>query len=183
VRLIASAAVVTTLAVLAAGCGGGGSSKEEQWASSVCTNVANWKQQIQSIGADARSKLQSPSVGTLDAIKADVNKAVDATKQLSSNLKALGAPNSGSGTQAKQQIDSLATQLENTVNMAKQTTANLPKNATLSQTVSQLASLAPALESLLTNTKTTLSSVQTTGSDIKKGFDQAKSCKQFRSGS
>jgi archaellum component FlaC len=180
VRFVASAIVLSTvLACGAAGCGGGASS-EEKWADSVCTDVANWKQQIQNEVNDARSKLQSHSAGTVAAIKTDVQQAADATTQLATNLKALRAPNNGSGTQAKQQLDSLGTELENTVNQAKQTVENLPKDATVSQTVSQLAPLGPALQSMVTKTKTTLTSIQSRASDLKKGFEQASSCKQFR---
>jgi hypothetical protein len=181
VRLVLSAVVVSAaLAFVAAGCGGGASS-EEKWASSVCTDIANWKKELQQQVNDAQAKLQSPGAGTLDAIKTNVQNAADATKQLASNLKALDAPNSDSGTQAKQQLDSLSTQLQNTVNMAKQSVATLPKNATLNQAVSQLAALGPALQSLVTNTKTTLNSIQSSSSDLKKGFQDADSCKQVRS--
>jgi hypothetical protein len=179
VRLVASAVVVSAvLAFLAAGCGG--QSSEEKWAGSVCTNITNWKQQIQKEVNDARSTLQSPGAGTMDAIKTDVQQAADATKQLASNLRGLGAPNTSSGTQAKQQLDALSTQLENTVNHAKQTVASIPKNATLTQSVSQLSALGPSLQSLVTNTKTTLSSIQSSSSELKKGFDKADSCKQLQ---
>ena len=181
VRLVASAiAVSALLAFVAAGCGGGGTSSEEKWAGSVCTDIANWKQQLQQQVNDARSKLQSPGAGAIAAIKTDVQQAADATKQLATNLKALDAPNTDSGTQAKQQLDSLATQLQNTVSHAKQTIASLPKNASVTQIVNQLGTLGPELQSLVTNTKTTLSSIQSSGSDLKKGFDKADSCKQFR---
>lgn len=171
--------LATVFAFAAAGCGGGPSA-EEKWAGSVCTDVSNWKQQIQNETSDVRSKVQSPSAGMVDAIKTDVQDAADATKQFASNLKALGAPNTDSGTQAKQQLDSLATQLETTVNQAKQTVADLPENATRSQTVTQLAALGPALQSMVSSTKATLTSIQSSASDLKKGFEQASSCKQFR---
>src|SRR5438034_923082 len=181
VRPLASALVAATaLALVAAGCGGG-ASDEEKWAGSVCSDVATWKQQLQQQVNDARSTLQSPGAGTVAAVKTDVQQAADSTKKLASDLKALGAPNTDAGAQAKQQLDSLATQLENTVNHAKQTVAGLPANATVSQTVSQLSTLGPALQSLVTNTKTTLASIQSSSSDLKKGFDKADSCKQFRS--
>ena len=179
-RLVASAVVVSAvLAFMAAGCGGGQSS-EEKWASSVCTSISDWQQQLQKEVNDARSKLQSPQAGTLDAVKTDVQQAADATKQLASNLTGLGAPNTSSGTQAKQQLDALSTQLANTVNQAKQSVASIPKNATLSQSVSQLSALGPSLQSLATNTKTTLNSIKSSSSDLKKGFDKADSCKQLQ---
>jgi ABC-type transporter Mla subunit MlaD len=180
VRLVASALVVSAaLAFLTAGCGGGKSS-EEKWASSVCTNITNWKDEIQKQVNDAQSKLQSPGAGTMTAIKGNVQQAADATNQLASDLKSLGAPNTSSGQQAKQQLDSLATQLQNTVNHAKQTISGLPKNAGLTQIVNQLSTLGPELQSLVTNTKTTLNSIQSSSSDLKKAFQKANSCKQLQ---
>jgi hypothetical protein len=181
VRRVLSAVVVSAaLAFTAAGCGGGGASAEEKWAGSVCTDISNWKQQIQKEVNDAKATLQSPGAGTMNAIKTDVQQAADATNQLGSNLKSHGAPNTDAGTQAKQQLDALATQLQNTVNQAKEMITNLPQSATLSQSVSQLASLGPALQSLVTNTKTTLNSIQSSSSDLKKGFQDADSCKQLQ---
>ena len=55
--------------------------------------------------------------------------------------------------------------------------------------VAALAAAAPAssarsdrfvLRPLVTNTKTTLSSIQSSSSDLKKGFDDADSCKQLK---
>jgi chromosome segregation ATPase len=181
VRLVVSAVVVSAaLAFAAAGCGGGGASAEEKWAGSVCTDITSWKQHIQKEVDDARTALQSPGAGTMDAIKTDVQQASDATKQLASSLKSQDAPNTDAGTQAKQQVDALATQLQNTINQAQETIANLPQNATLSQAVSQLASLGPSLQSLVTNTKTTLNSIQSSSSDLKKGFQDADSCKKLQ---
>jgi len=183
VRLVASALFVSaSLAFLAAGCGGG-QSNEEKWASSVCTDISNWKQQIQKEVDNAQSALQSPGAGTMDSIKTSVQQAADATRQLGSNLKALGAPNTSAGTQAKQQLESLSTQLENTVNQAKQSVSSIPQNATPSQTASQLAALGPSLQSLVTNTKTTLNSIKSSSSQLKEGFDKADSCKKLQQSS
>jgi hypothetical protein len=178
-RFASVLALTATLAVVAAGCGGG-ASPEEKWADSVCTDIGDWKSQIQKSVSDVREQLQSPGTGTIAAIDAEIQEAVDATNQLASDLKALGAPDTESGAQAKQQVDALATQLDSTVTKTKQTVESLPDGASVSQVTQTLAPLLPSLQSLAVKVSSTLSSVQESGSELKDGFEKADSCEQFR---
>jgi ABC-type transporter Mla subunit MlaD len=178
VKRLASALVLTaTLAFVAAGCG---QSPEEKWASSVCTDIGNWKSQVQKSTNEIRDKLQSPQAGMLAAIDADIQEALDATRELASKLKATEPPDTDSGQQAKQQVDALASRLAATVASAKQTVEGVPKNADLGQTLQKLAPLAPQLQSLAVNASSTLAAVQENDKKLKEGFDKADSCKQFR---
>jgi len=172
-------ALAAALASVAAGCGSGASA-EEKWADSVCTDLGNWKNQVKQTTDDIAAKLRSPQQGTLTAMKADVQKLVDSSQELAHNLSALAAPKTQSGTQAKQQLDSLASQFETTTNKAKQTLATVPENAGLTETATKLAPLAPDLQSLAAQAKTTVQSIEASSSDLKKGFEQADSCKQLR---
>jgi chorismate synthase len=176
-RFVAAVALSAVLAVVVAGCG---ASAEEKWAGSVCSDVADWKSQVQKASDDVKTQLQSPQAGTLAAINTDVRSAVDATQQLATDLKATKAPDTDAGTQAKQQIDSLASQLDTTVTKAKQTVDSVPQGAGLVETAQKLAPLASDLSSLLASASSTLSSVQASASEIKSGFDNADSCKQFQ---
>lgn len=163
---------------VAAGCGG--SSPEEKWASSVCSDIGDWKSQVQQSSDDVRAQLQSPKAGTLASIDAEVRTAVDATKQLATDLKSTNPPDTDAGTQAKQQIDSLSSQLDTTVAKAEQTLDSVPQGAGLTETAQKLAPLIPDLSSLLVSTSSTLSAVQASATEIKDGFEKADSCKQFR---
>jgi ABC-type transporter Mla subunit MlaD len=167
-----------TLAVVAAGCGGGASA-EEKWADSVCAPVGTWKSQIQKSTDEIREKVRSPGAGTLAAVQGDVQEAIDATQKLGSDLKALDAPNTDSGAQAKQRLDSLADQLQTTAAQANQTVQGVPDSATLSQTIQQLAPLAAALQSLASSASSTLDSIQASSTKLKDGFEKADSCEQF----
>jgi uncharacterized phage infection (PIP) family protein YhgE len=179
VRRVASViALWAALAVVAAGCGG--APPEEKWASGVCSDISDWKDQLQKSVNDVREQVQSPGTGTVAAIQAEVQEALDATQELASDLKARGAPDVESGDQAKQQLDALATQLDATVTQAKQTIENLPAGADAGEIVKRLAPLAPAIQSLVVKTSSTLDSVKTSGSKIKEGFDKADSCDEFR---
>jgi hypothetical protein len=178
IRVLSVLALSATLAFVAAGCGG--ASAEEKWAGNVCTNIGDWKSELQTSVNGVRDKLQSPGAGTLSAINADVQNAVDATNKLASDLKATGPPDTEGGAQAKQQLNALASQLKTAVANAKQTLAGLPEGASLSETAQKLAPLAPALQSLTTSASKTIDSIKATSSKLKEGFDKADSCKQFR---
>jgi septal ring factor EnvC (AmiA/AmiB activator) len=177
-RLAPLVVLSAILAFVAVGCGG--PSAEEKWAGTVCSDIGDWQDQIQKSVSDIREEIQSPKPGTLAAIDAEVEEAADATRQLVSNLRALGAPETESGDQAKQQVDALATQLDATVTQAKQTVDSLPQNADVSQIAQTFAPLLPSLQSLAVKVSSTLASVQASGSKLKEGFEKADSCEQFR---
>jgi hypothetical protein len=168
------------LAVVAAGCGGG-KSAEEKWAGSVCTDISNWKGDVQQNANNVRDKLKSPQEGTVAAIDAEIQKAVTATGDLGTNLKSLEPPNSDQGKQAKQQLDAFSSQVETTGENAKQTVDSVPADATASETVQKLAPLASDLKDLSVQTSKTLESVKSSGDKIKEGFEKADSCKQLKS--
>jgi methyl-accepting chemotaxis protein len=172
-------ALAVGLAAVAAGCGGG-KSAEEKWADSVCTDLGNWKSQVTQATNDIAEKVRSPEQGTLPAMKADVQKLVDASQQLAQNLNSLAAPKTQSGAQAKQQLETFSSDLQTTTNKAKQTLATVPDNAGLVETAKQLAPLAPDLQSLAAEAKSTVQSIEASSSDLKQGFEQADSCKQLR---
>jgi uncharacterized phage infection (PIP) family protein YhgE len=172
-------AIAATLTFGAAGCGGEASA-EQKWADGVCADVSDWRSELNQATDAIRAELQSPEAGTLAAIDAAVRKAGDATRQLANDLKAHDAPNGESGAQAKQQLDALASQLEATMTSVRQTLDSVPEGADVSEIVHALAPLAPDLRSLAANASSTLQAVQANGSDLKAGFEDANSCKEFR---
>jgi uncharacterized phage infection (PIP) family protein YhgE len=179
VRFVASAAALAaTLSFLAAGCGSSASA-EEKWADSVCTSVGNWQDKVKKSADDIKSKLQSPAVGTTAAIKEDVSSAVDATKGLVSDLRSNGPPNTEGSNEAKQQLDSFATQLESTATKTREALDSLSGGTSLSELGAKLAPLAPQLEVLAASAKSTINSVSATGTKLKEGFQDADSCNRY----
>jgi septal ring factor EnvC (AmiA/AmiB activator) len=173
------ALLAAVLAFLAAGCGGD-SSEAEQWAGSVCSTVSGWQGQIEQAAEEVRTELQSPDAGSVAAIEAQIQSAVAATKKLSTDLQAIDAPDIDSGTQAKQQVDALASQLQSAVNIAKNAVDALPENTDLTDLAQKLLPLAPAFQSLATSTSNTLEAIETSGDELKEGFDNADACKPYR---
>lgn len=177
-RFVSVVAASAALGLVAAGCGGGASS-EEKWADSVCTDVATWQTQVKQSASDVKAKLQSPQSGTLAAVRSDIQQAVDGTKQMATDLKALDPPGGDDGANAQQQLESYATQVQSTATQAKQTVASVPAGATASETVKALTPLAPTLQSLAVDTSTLFQSLKASSEKIKQGFDDADSCSQF----
>lgn len=180
--LVTALVFAAALTSVVAGCGGG-KSAEEEWAGNVCTDVANWKSQVTTATNNISQALQSPGSETISTISTEVQSAVDATRQLGTNLKADKPPDTDEGKQAKQQIDSLATQLQSTAAKAKQTVESVPQGASASQALQALTSLGPDLRSLAQQVSSTFSSIEASSSKLKEGFNKADSCKQFRSSS
>lgn len=178
-RVVSVVAASAALALVAAGCGGSGASSEEKWADSVCSDIATWQTQVKQSSSDVKAKLQSPQSGMLPAIRTDVQQAVDATKQMTSDLKALDPPGGDDGATAQQQLESYANHVQSTATQARQTVASVPSGATASETVKALTPLAPALQSLAVDTSTLFQSLKASGEKIKQGFDDADSCSQF----
>ena len=178
-RSLASAvAVAATLSFLAVGCGSSASA-EEKWADSVCTSVGNWQDKVKKSADDIKSKLQSPSVGTSAAIKEDVRSAVDATEGLVSDLKGNGPPNTEGSTEAKQQLDTFATQLQTTATKTGNALDSLSGSTSLTELGAKLAPLAPQLQVLASSAKSTVNSISATGTKLKEGFQDADSCNRF----
>ena len=106
--LVTALVLAAAFTSVVAGCGGG-KSAEEEWAGNVCTDVANWQSQVKTATSNISKALQSPGSGTVSTVSTQVQSALDATRELGTNLKGDKPPSTDEGNQAKQQIDSLAT--------------------------------------------------------------------------
>jgi septal ring factor EnvC (AmiA/AmiB activator) len=171
--------LTATLAFLAPGCGSD-SSEAEKWASSVCSTVSDWQGEIEDAANEVRDELQSPSAATVASIETQIRTAVDETQQLSTDLKAIGAPDIDSGAQAKQQVDALASQLEAAVNVAKDAVDALPDNTSLTELAQKLLPLAPAIQDLADSASNTLEAIESSSDELKDGFNDADACKPYR---
>jgi archaellum component FlaC len=177
-RLFPLVALSVVLAVLSAGCGG--ASQEEKFAGDVCTDISDWKSKLEQSADNIQSQLKSPGTGTLAAIDTEIQEAVDATEDLANDLKSVEPPDNESGTQAKDQLEALGSQLEATVEQAKKAAESLPESASASQIAEKLGPLIPAMQSLAVQTSRALESVKDSGEKLQDGFDKADSCDELR---
>jgi hypothetical protein len=111
-------ALLLLVAAAAAGCGGDGDSSSDEssnataasdWADSVCTALSDWQDELQQIGSSITDDPSSISRDTLEQAATD---ASDATDNLLETLRDIGAPDTESGQEAEQLIDTLADDLQ-----------------------------------------------------------------------
>jgi septal ring factor EnvC (AmiA/AmiB activator) len=178
-RLAATVLLSAVLAILAAGCGGDASA-EEEWAGDICSTVSDWQDKVEQSAADVREAVQSPGAGTLAAIDAEVREIIDATDNLGDDLRDLEPPDTEAGDQAKQEIETLAVQLEATATNIRETFDDLPDDAGISEVANALEPLIPTIQSLVASASNTFTAVKESGSELKEGFDNADSCESYR---
>ncbi|MGZ4333371.1 MAG: hypothetical protein ACXVRJ_03770 [Gaiellaceae bacterium] len=163
------------LAVVVAGCGSGRSDTKanEAFAEGVCTALDTWTSEINSLTAGVGSGISKSS------LQKKLTQFQTATKNLVSEIKAVPAPNTSEGKDAKKKVDGLVTQVQATTAAAQAELAKLPSNASLAQIVSSLSTLAPQLTALATGAQSTVSSLQQAGGSLAKAFESARGCSKL----
>lgn len=168
------AAVCAALA-LAAGCGGGDdTSATEQWASSACSAVNTWTSSIQSIGETVRQ----------DPTRAGVEKALDdlesSTQTLVDDLKGLGAPETEAGQEAQDEVNSLADDLDQSLEEMKGAADNV---SSASDVLSAISVVTANLSTMADDASSTIDKLQQLdgGQELKDAFENADSCADLRS--
>ena len=94
------------------------------WANSACTAFVNWRASVTAAG---KSVSANPTKETVDQALAS---AKQATTKLKTTLKALPAPTTSAGTQARQELQQLKGQLQNDVVVIQRTVASVPAGST-----------------------------------------------------
>ncbi len=106
-------ALVLALALVAAGCGGNDDETAEvtptaQWAEGFCTAIVDWLGALEAATGQLRN-YKSLSQEGFDQAGTDIRSA---TEDLSAELRALGAPETESGEEARQAVETFATAAE-----------------------------------------------------------------------
>jgi hypothetical protein len=177
--ILALISLAAVLALVGTGCGGG-PSPQEQWADDVCTQIADWKEQIEDIVADVQTELESPGLDTLAVVRASVERGVVGTRQLATDLRALPAPPGENGETAKQVLDRAVDDVSASVDEVKAQADSLSESSSLSQAATTLASIAAEVSGVVEKAKSNLDSIGALASDLRDGFEDADSCQDLR---
>ena len=167
--------VLAVLALVAAGCGGSSSETKanDAYASSVCSAIGVWEQQIKSIATDFSGSISKAS------LQSKIAQAETATKTLAKQVKAVPPPNTSDGQAAKAQVDQLSSQVASTVSTAQTAVASIPANASVTTVAAALVPLAPQVKGLVSTAKATVTSLQTAKGSLSSAFKSADSCKSL----
>jgi hypothetical protein len=167
-------ALVAVLAVVAAGCGGSSDKKaNEAYANSVCSAIGSWEQQIKSIATSFIGGVSQAS------FQASITQAEAATKTLVTQIKAVPPPDSSQGQAAKQQLDQLTTDINNTVDAASTALTQVQANPSAAALSATVATLAPQVQSLASETNAAISTLKDAGGSLASAFKSSDSCKSL----
>jgi ABC-type glycerol-3-phosphate transport system substrate-binding protein len=173
-RSTRSLALLAVLAVVAAGCGGSSDTKaNEAYANSVCTAIGNWEQEIKSIATSFSGGVSQSSLQT------SITQAEAATKTLVTQIKAVPPPDTSQGQAAKQQLDQLTTDINNTIDAAQTAVTQIQANPSAAGISAMVATLAPQVQSLASETNSAISSLKGAGGSLASAFKSTDSCKSL----
>lgn len=177
---VALATGIAVAALTAAGCGGsGGSAEAEAWASDVCTDIAAWQSRVETIAKNAAQALSSQSASRSQLRRA-IERGLRASRKFVGELRAAGPPPVERGAEAQRKLESLARRVQGSVDDVQKALDALPPNATVTEIVTRAVGLAGALQAALGAARATIESMTGLGGDLKRGFEDAESCRQLR---
>ena len=167
--------VVLALAVAATGCGGSDNSSDtsaaDEWASGFCGAVTDWKNSLK----DITSRFDDTSNLSADGVQSAADDARSATDTLISSIKDLGAPDTESGQEAKDAIDSLSTTLDTEMSSIQDTAKGVSSLTEIPGAISTISTSVAAMSAAFSQTLTTISDADTKG-ELKTAFEDSPDC-------
>jgi hypothetical protein len=186
-KSIALLAVPLAAAALAGGCGGSDSDSSDtttaeatsatDWADSLCTAISTWTASVQSAVEPLKSG--DVSKGSLQSATTDLK---DATSTFVDDVKGLGPPDTESGQQAKQSLDSLADDLSQGVDDIKETADDVSGAASA---MAAMGSISTTVQQMGTNAQSALNDVEQadTKGELQDALKNAPACKELQNSS
>jgi membrane protein implicated in regulation of membrane protease activity len=167
-------AVVLVVALALAGCGGDDDeSASESYANSVCTELSEW---VTSIDDSIRSLTEGGLSTDQEDLEAAVAETTEATDELVDDLRELGPPDTEEGEQAKEELDSLATELRQQVDTIETAVDSDSGAAAFATTVSTAVSTATTAAS---STFEDLEELDPSG-ELADAFENSDDCDSLR---
>ena len=180
-RTTAAFVAVLALAVAAAGCGGSDNSSDtssvDTWASGFCGAVTDWKNSL----TDITSQFKDPSNLSVDGVQSAADDARSATDTLISSLKDLGAPDTESGQQVKDAVDSLSTTLDTEISSIQDTAKGVSSLTDLPDAISKVTASVSTMGTALSQAQTTISDADAKG-ELKSALEDSPACADLTSG-
>jgi gas vesicle protein len=167
-------ALVSLLALGAAGCGGDdepATSATDEWADGLCTAITTWRDSLQET-ADGLQSLSSLSRDSLDQAAEDARAATDT---LVDDVRALGAPDTESGEEAKRAVDAFSSTVESERADIEDTINGISGIADLPAAVQDISA---SLSSMYAAESTMLASIRTgdTQDELESAFESSAAC-------
>src|SRR5262245_34944244 len=163
--------VVLAMVGVAAGCGGDDESEPDTtaaWASDFCTAVTTWKDELQGIKAD----FSSPSDFSEESIKSAADEAKSATDTLRDTLKDLGAPDTASGQQVRDAVDSVSNTVEDETTKIQDAAEGVSSIADLPTAISAISTSVSAILTAASEARQTVEDADVDG-ELRTAFENS----------
>jgi hypothetical protein len=177
-RCLIGVVIGLAAASLAAGCGGGGGGDPSatEWADDVCSAISSWSESITSTADSLRGgNLSEDSVnGAVDDLESATNDFVD-------DLRGLGTPDTASGVEARQSLDKLADEADESLTTVQSAIDDAEGLSGLVGAVTAIGTALSTMGDKLSSTMTQLEQLDA-GGELETAFKEADSCNDLQSG-
>jgi hypothetical protein len=143
----------------------------DAYASSVCTAIGSWEQQMKTIGASggtSQADLQSKS-----------SQVETATQNLVNQIKAIPVPGTSDGQAASQQLAQLSTDLTNSVQATKNGVATIKADASAATISTVAVTLRAQYKALVDSAKSAADSLGGNALPLALAFRRTDACKNL----
>ena len=159
------------MALAASGCGGDDEvPAATQWAGDLCTAVNTWRS---SIATTASTLTQNP---TREGLQQAADDAKATTDTLIDTVKGLGSPGTESGEEAKNAVDSLASDLRTDVEAIQSAVEDVSDVQGLLAAVSTVSATVAKISTDLSATLDSLGSLRDVDNELEQAFADADAC-------
>ena len=171
------ATAVATLAVVSAGCGGGDESSTStaaEWADGFCSAVTTWTDELQRI----RDELGNPSSLSLDTLRGAVDEVDAATETFVEDVRGLGAPETESGQEVEDSLQTLADTVESEKADVQTAVEDASGITGIAETVTAIGTSLSAMGTAVQEALTAIQNADV-GRELETAFEQTDSCNEL----
>ena len=175
-------AIVPLVALVAIGAGCGGSDSESEtdpvatWASDFCTSVSDWKTELESI----TSGFSDPSNLSEENIRSAADEAKSATDTLRDELRGLGAPDTDSGQEVQDAVDSFSSTVEDETEKIQEAAEGVSNLTELPAAISTISTSVSTIITAGTEAKQTVEDADA-GGELRTAFEDSPECDDLTS--
>ena len=169
------------LVLTLAGCGGGDASTsgDEAWATDLCTSIASWRSEVETIAQDAADAITEPGA-TRDTVEDAVRAGLDATETLLQDLRASVPPDTEEGDEAQAALDEFLETVSAANNEVETAIESLPEGAGIAEVVTELSGLAAGLQTTIESGQALVEELIAIGGGVRDAFANADACQELR---
>ena len=178
-RFWVAAILVLSLAGVTAGCGGDDETESDPtaaWADGFCSAVTDWTDELRTI----TSQFSDTSNLSEDGLQAAATDVQSATQTLVDELRDLGAPETDSGEEVKNALDTLSTTLEDESAAIEDTANGVSSITQLPSAITKISSSLSALGTAFSQTLQTIESADASG-ELRSALEDSPECADISS--